>query len=165
MFTIRPYTGPPARLLASRQYAVANRVVTKCPRRCTRSTVSHSCSDIEKIIRSRSTPALLTRMSSRPYASSAAATSRSPVDHSPTSPATATPAPASRHTASRSDPGRSLSTKDAPACASARASARPSPLAAPVTTATRPSKTPPDTGQYPGPDSSPPSATNSLPVE
>jgi hypothetical protein len=41
-------------------------------------------------------------------------------------------------------------------------------LAAPVTTATRPSRTPvgtPDTAQYPGPDSSPPSATNSLPVE
>jgi hypothetical protein len=37
-------------------------------------------------------------------------------------------------------------------------------LAAPVTTATRPSRTP-DTGQYPGPDSRPPSATNSLPVE
>jgi hypothetical protein len=126
--------------------------------------VSHSEADIEKTIRSRSTPALLTRMSSRPYASSAAATSRSPVDHSPTSPATATHDPASRHTASRSGPGRSLSTKNAPACASARASARPSPLAAPVTTATRPSRTP-DTGQYPGPDSRPPSATNSLPVE
>jgi hypothetical protein len=103
-------------------------------------------------------------MSRRPYASSAAATSRSPVDHSPTSPATPTRAPASRHTASRSGPGRSLSTKDAPACASARASARPSPFAAPVTMATRPSRMP-DTGQYPGPDSRPPSATNSLPVE
>jgi hypothetical protein len=159
VFTIRPYTGSPACLLRSRQYAVAKRVVTKCPRRCTRRTVSHSEADIEKIIRSRSTPALLTRMSSRPYASSAAATSRSPVDHSPTSPGTTT---ASSTTGSK--PGRSLSTKDAPARASASASARPSPLAAPVTTATRPSRTP-DTGQYPGPESRPPSATNSLPVE
>ena len=163
MFTIRPYTGPPACLLRSRQYAVTNRVVTKCPRRCTRSTVSHSAADIEKIIRSRSTPALLTRMSSRPYASSAAATSRSPVDHSPISPGTTT-APSTM----ASKPGRSFSTSDAPAAASARASARPSPLAAPVTIATRPESTPgtaPATAQYPGPDSSPPSATNSLPVE
>ena len=144
---------------------MAKRVVTKCPRRCTRSTVSHSAADIEKIIRSRSTPALLTRMSSRPYASSAAATSRSPVDHSPTSPATTTHGPKS-HTGS--NPGRSFSTSDAPAAASARASARPSPLAAPVTTATRPARTSEgtsDTAQHPGPDSSPPSATNSLPVE
>jgi hypothetical protein len=164
VFTIRPYTGPPACLLASRQYAVAKRVVTKCPRRCTRRTVSHSEADIEKIIRSRSTPALLTTMSSRPYASSAAATSRSPVDHSPMSPGTTT---ALSEATTGSKPGRSLSTKDAPAPASASASARPSPLAAPVTIATRPSRLSrsEDIGQYPGPDSSPPSATNSLPVE
>ena len=149
------------------------RVVTKCPRRCTRSTVSHSSADIEKIIRSRSTPALLTTMSSRPYACSAAATSRSPVAHSPTSPGTTTASPISPRTASRPDPGRSLSTSSAPARPSASASARPSPSAAPVTMATRPSSlsaasmpdTMPDTGQYPGPDSRPPSATNSLPVE
>ena len=57
---------PPARLLCSRQWAVANRVVTKWPRRCTRRTRSHSSADIVNTIRSRSTPALFTRMSSRP---------------------------------------------------------------------------------------------------
>ena len=46
--------------------AVANRVVTKWPRRCTRRTRSHSSADIVNTIRSRSTPALFTRMSSRP---------------------------------------------------------------------------------------------------
>src|SRR5437879_2947369 len=38
----------------------------KWPRRCTRSTRSHSCSDMVKIIRSRSTPALFMTMSSPP---------------------------------------------------------------------------------------------------
>jgi pimeloyl-ACP methyl ester carboxylesterase len=142
--------------------------------------------DIEKIIRSRSTPALLTRTSSRPYAPSAVASSSSPVGHSATSPAAtaACPPPAriSAATAWTASPGRSLSTSRAPARASASASARPSPLAAPVTTATRPvrvssSSIPPDPhsarsfirndplSQYPGPASRPPSATNSLPVE
>ena len=44
-------------------------------------------------IRSRSTPALFTRMSSRPYCSSAVASSFSPVDHSATSPAATTACP------------------------------------------------------------------------
>jgi hypothetical protein len=123
---------------------------------------------MEKIIRSRSTPALLTRMSSRPYAPSAAASSRTPVDHSPTSPAATTACPPaaaiSAATASTAPEARSLSTSRAPARASASDSARPSPAPAPVTTATRPSSGP-DTGQYPGPDCRPPSATNSLPVQ
>ena len=105
-------------------------------------TRSHSCSDIEKIIRSRSTPALLTRMSSCPYCSSAVAISCSPVAHSATSPAATTawpPAAAiSAATAWTASPGRSLSTSRAPARASASDSARPSPLPAPVTMATRP---------------------------
>ena len=104
-------------------------------------TRSHSCSDIVKIIRSRSTPALLTRMSSRPYRSSAVATSFSPVAHSATSPAATTAWPPaaviSPATACTASPGRSFSTSRAPARASASASARPSPFPAPVTMATR----------------------------
>jgi hypothetical protein len=105
-------------------------------------TVSHSRSDIEKIIRSRSTPALLTSTSSCPYSLSAVLSRFSPVAHSPTSPAATTACPPlawiSAATAWTASPGRSLSTSSAPARASASASARPSPLAAPVTMATRP---------------------------
>src|SRR5580693_5639375 len=105
-------------------------------------TRSHSSADIEKIIRSRSTPALLTRMSSRPYCSSAVATSFSPVAHSAISPAATTAWPSaaviSPATACTASPGRSFSTSRAPARASASDSARPSPFPAPVTMATRP---------------------------
>ena len=142
MFTIRAYTGWPAAFRCSRQYAVASRVVTKCPRRCTRMTRSHSSGDMVNTIRSRSTPALFTRMSSRPYCSSAVASSFSPVDHSATSPAATTACPPSAAissaTACTSSPGRSLSTSRAPARARASDSARPSPFPAPVTMATRP---------------------------
>src|SRR5580704_2678520 len=104
-------------------------------------TRSHSWADIVKIIRSRSTPALLTRMSSCPYCSSAVATSCSPVAHSATSPAATTAWPPaaviSPATACTASPGRSFSTSRAPARASASDSARPSPFPAPVTMATR----------------------------
>ena len=53
----------------SRQWAAAWRVGQKWPLRWTLTTASHSASDIEKIIRSRRMPALLTRTSSRPNAS------------------------------------------------------------------------------------------------
>src|SRR6266536_1196712 len=107
-------------------------------------TRSHSSADIVKIIRSRSTPALLTRTSKLPYPSSAAARRLAPVDHSLTSPALTTASPPvaliSSATVWTLSPGRSLSTSRAPARASAIDSARPSPLPAPVTIATLPSR-------------------------
>src|SRR5437773_1121764 len=116
----------------------------KWPRRCTRSTRSHSSGDIVKTIRSRSTPALFTTMSSPPNDSSAAASIASPVAQSPTSPAQTTARPPaamiSAATAWTAGPGRSLSTSAAPAAASAIASARPRPLAAPVTMAVLPAR-------------------------
>ena len=108
-------------------------------------TRSHSCGDIVKTIRSLSTPALLTTMSSFPYISSAVLTSRSPVSHSPMSPSRTTAWPPAAPTISAvsatASPARSLSTSNAPARASASDSARPSPLPAPVTMATRPAST------------------------
>src|SRR5215472_9841388 len=107
-------------------------------------TRSHSCSDIEKIIRSRSTPALLTKRSKVPNVSSAAASRLSPVAHSPMSPAQTTawpPAAAiSSATALAAAPSTSLSTSRAPAPASAIASARPRPFPAPVTIPVLPSR-------------------------
>src|SRR5215469_4651248 len=141
---MRAYTSPPACLLWSRQYAVATRLVRKCPRKCVRMTRSHSSGDIEKIIRSRSTPALFTRMSSRPNSRSAVASRSCAVDHSPMSPVlvTALPPAALISAAVSSAPFRSMSlmTRLAPAAASPRASARPIPWPAPVTIAARPSR-------------------------
>ncbi len=86
MFTIRPYTGPFAALDRARQCADAKWVVLKCPFRCTRMTESHSSSDIEKTIRSRRMPALLTRMSSFPNSPIARSTSSRARSRSETSP-------------------------------------------------------------------------------
>ena len=102
----------------------------------------HSGSDIEKIIRLRSTPALLTRMSSWPYRSIAVARSFSPVAHSATSPA-ATTACCLRGDLRRhclhGVPRQVVEHQPCPlAPASASDSARPRPLPAPVTMATRP---------------------------
>src|SRR5208282_113709 len=105
------------------------------------------CADIVKIIRSRSTPALLTRMSRPPNEARAPATRPSPVDHSPTSPSQTTAWPPAAMISSAvsctAGPGRSLSTSRAPAPASAMASARPSPWPAPVTIAVLPSRVTP----------------------
>src|SRR6266567_5820766 len=119
----------------------------KWPRRCTRSTRSHSCADIVKTIRSRSTPSLLTTMSSPPNEPRAAASIASPAAQSPTSPSLATARPPaaviSSATACTASPGRSFSTTPAPAAARAIASARPRPWPAPVTIAVLPSRVSP----------------------
>src|SRR5262245_423163 len=98
-------------------------------------------------MRSRRTPALLTRMSSPPKELSAADSIDSPVAHSPTSPSQTTtwpPAPMiSSATAWPADPGRSFRISLAPAAASASASARPRPLPAPVTIAVLPARVSP----------------------
>ena len=59
-------------LARSRQCAAAWRATQKCPFRCTRTTASHSSSEVLTNMRSRTKPALLTTTSSRPNASSAA---------------------------------------------------------------------------------------------
>ena len=88
MLTTRPYTGPPAALLASRQCTAAARDVAACPLRWTRMTSSQSDSERLKIILSRRIPALLTRMSIDPKVLTASCTRRSPSDQSETSPVT-----------------------------------------------------------------------------
>ena len=60
-----------------RQYAEAWCIVLKVPYMCTLTTVSKSSGVIENIMRSRRTPALFTRTSSRPKASMAVLTMRS----------------------------------------------------------------------------------------
>src|SRR5260221_7265671 len=119
----------------------------KWPRRCTRSTRSHSSDDIVKIMRSRRTPALYARMPSPPKEPRAWASIASPVAHSPTSPSQTTawpPAPVISSATSRTaGPGRSFRTSLAPAAASAMASARPRPLPAPVTIAVLPARVSP----------------------
>ncbi len=106
MFTIRPYTGASAALDRARQCAAAKWVVLKWPFRWTRITESHSSSDIEKTIRSRRMPALLTRMSSCPNSATANSTSSRACWWSATSPvcATARP-PAARISAATSSAG------------------------------------------------------------
>src|SRR3954451_24082919 len=109
-------------------------------------TVSHSSAVSEKIMRSRNTPALLTRMLSPPYSSTARPTSDAAKSQSPMSPGTPTASPPaariSSATACAPSP-MSLTTTFAPAAASASASARPRPTPAPVTTATPPSTSDP----------------------
>ena len=56
-------------LASARQYAPACRSGAKWPLRCTRMTASHSSSEVLTSIRSRTNPALLTRMSSPPNVS------------------------------------------------------------------------------------------------
>ncbi len=115
-------------------------------------TASHSSSVMFTSIRSRRIPALLTRMSSRPYCSSAWATRCSAAPKSETSSAFATASPPAAAISSTTDwagvvsapspasePPRSLTTTRAPASASASACSRPIPRPAPVTIATFPS--------------------------
>src|SRR4051794_36330636 len=113
-------------------------------------TVSHSSAEMEKIMRSRSTPALLTRMLMSPYSSIARCTSDVAKSQSPMSPgaATASPPPLRISSATDSAPSpMSLTTTFAPAAPSQSASARPRPAPAPVTTATPPSSSvPPNVG-------------------
>src|SRR3954467_674559 len=105
-------------------------------------TASHSSALIEKIIRSRRMPALLTSTLRPPYVDTARSTSPVAKSQSPMSPATpmASPPAATISAATFSAPSpMSLTTTLAPAAARASASARPSPAPAPVTTATAPS--------------------------
>src|SRR4051812_20876153 len=147
---MRAHCGSPVVLFCSRQYAVAAWHVAACPRRCTRITASHSSALMEKIIRSRRMPALLTSTLRPPYVDTARSTSPVAKSQSPMSPATpiASPPAATISAATFSAPSpMSLTTTFAPAAARARASARPRPAPAPVTTATPPSSSaPPNCG-------------------
>ena len=89
------------------------------------------------------TPALLTRMSSRPWLATVCATAASAAARSVTSAsitdALAPPAPSSSASALSRSPRRATSVTAAPSAASRRAVASPMPLDAPVTIATVPS--------------------------
>src|SRR3954464_4270695 len=109
-------------------------------------TASHSSALMEKIIRSRRMPALLTSTLRPPYVDTACSTSPVAKSQSPMSPATpiASPPASTISAATFSAPSpMSLTTTFAPAAARARASARPRPAPAPVTTATPPSSSAP----------------------
>ena len=102
----------------SRNRIAAARAHVNVPRRWVCTTRSKSSSVIFHSTLSRSTPALVTMTSRRPYASTARATSASAVSVDPTAPGAATPPIAS---ATSSAPSRSLTTTFAPAAASASA--------------------------------------------
>ena len=151
---MRPSTSSPA-FDRSRQCAVAWRVAQKWPLRWTATTASHSASDMEKIIRSRRMPALLTRMSRRPNVSTASATMRPAASKSVMSaPLTMASPPFASISATTSfagprsapepsvPPPRSFTTTLAPSDASISACSRPMPRPAPVTIATRPAHSP-----------------------
>ncbi len=115
-------------------------------------TESHSSSDVLTSIRSRTKPALLTRMSSPPYVSIACRTIDSAWAKSATSAPLVTASPPSARisatTASAGDSSfspasetpKSLTTTFAPCRASSSACARPMPRPAPVTIAIRPAR-------------------------
>src|SRR3954469_10350096 len=109
-------------------------------------TASHSSALMEKIIRSRKIPALLTSTLRPPYVDTAFWTSPVANSQSPMSPATPMASPPaatiSAATASAASP-MSLTTTFAPAAPRASASARPRPAPAPVTPATPPSSSEP----------------------
>src|SRR5258708_2966696 len=88
--TSRAPVGCPVCFAVSRQYATANRVGAMVPRRCTRMTASHSCSDIVAMVRSRRIPALLMRTSRPPKAAMAWSMSRLAPSQSETSSVLAT---------------------------------------------------------------------------
>src|SRR6185437_5876222 len=118
------------------------------PIRCTRSTNSKSAISILAKVLSRSTPALLTRMSTRPHVFSARAAIAETWSKSATSAASAIAIPPAARISSTTlsafsegAPFRpiSLTTTFAPRAASPRACERPRPEPAPVTMATLPS--------------------------
>ena len=146
-----PRSSSPA-LTRARQWAVTWRVGQKCPLRWTLMTASQSSSSIEKIIRSRRKPALLTRMSTCPQASMAcctispaAAKSATSLPFTRASPpllrmrlATSWAGPSSTPLPSPAAP-RSLTRTLAPWSARSSACSRPRPRPAPVMMATLPS--------------------------
>lgn len=103
---------------ACRMCSTASRTVVKVPRRCTLITVSKSSSLIFHSTVSRSTPALVTRMSSRPNSSTAAVTSCFAVSVGPTGAVTATARPPEAWIAATASAvtaaSTSLTTTDAP---------------------------------------------------
>src|SRR5213078_3190799 len=125
---------------------VAARVRRNAPRRLTSMTWSQSSSFMRTRRPSRMTPALLTRMSTRPNRCLAASTNRSAssrITASATTPRTAPPCASSSFAErwSRSA-SRPETTTAAPSSASNAAIARPMPRPPPVTIATRPSRAP-----------------------
>src|SRR3989442_944645 len=125
---------------------VAARVMRNAPRRLTSMTRSQSSSFMRTRRPSRMTPALLTRMSTRPNRCLAASTNRSAssrITASATTPRTAPPR-ASSSLAERwsRSASRPETTTAAPSSASNVAIARPMPRLPPVTIATRPSRGP-----------------------
>src|SRR5213592_3631184 len=125
---------------------VAARVMRNAPRRLTSMTWSQSSSFMRTRRPSRMTPALLTRMSTRPNRCLAASTRRSASSRLAASAATPRTAPpcASSSFAERwsRSASRPETTTAAPSSASNAAIARPMPRPPPVTIATRPSRAP-----------------------
>src|ERR1700677_252287 len=116
------------------------------PIRCTRRTNSKSAISILAKVLSRSTPALLTRMSTWPHNLSARATIAETSSKSATSAGSAIAVPPLARISSttlmalsKEAPARSLTTTFAPRAASPRACERPRPEPAPVTIALLPS--------------------------
>jgi len=124
--------------------AAAFLVMAKVARRLTLTTRSNSSGAMLNTMRSRTTPALLTRPSRPPKVSTAAATSRPAASKSATSCSRASARPPAAVTAAAvsAAPARSSTTTAAPARAQASASSRPMPCPAPVTTTTLPSSAP-----------------------
>src|SRR5690606_6682305 len=71
VLTMRASTGDPVALARSRHHAAAWRDTQKWPFRCTRTTASHSSSEHDTNMRSRTKPALLTTTSRPPNTSTA----------------------------------------------------------------------------------------------
>src|SRR5580692_2887389 len=151
---IRASTSTPARD-CSRQYVTACLEQANVVRRWPRMASSHSSTVMLTNIRSRRMPALFTRVSSRPNASRASATSDPAPSQSAASAWLATASPPSPRISSATasatqasdplpwtSPPVSLTTTRAPWRANSRAWARPSPRPAPVTMTTRPSQIP-----------------------
>ena len=119
MQMIRP---PPP---ACRMCCTASRTQVNVPRRCTSTTVSKSSSVIFHNTVSRSTPALVTRMSSRPKCATAVLTSSLAVSVGPTGAVTATARPPDASIAATASAvaraSMSLTTTEAPRRASSRA--------------------------------------------
>src|SRR5262249_29208583 len=136
MLTIEPPL-PWARICAA-----AARMQRNVPRTLTSRISSNSAGCMFSSRKFENTPALLTRMSSRPKVSTAAATSRATSASTEMSPMTASaarPSASSRVQAASSRSERtSAITTEAPASASLPAHAKPKPWAAPVTRAVRP---------------------------
>src|SRR5574338_384505 len=143
VLTMRASTARPA-FDSARQWSHARRETQKWPRRCTRTTASHSSSEQLTNMRSRTKPALFTTASSRPACSKSAMSEASAIAAPPAARISSTTCCAGVRSSplpSGATP-RSFTTTFAPSRAKASACARPRPRPAPLTITTRPSQIP-----------------------